>query len=79
MPYFVAQVMPKFTKNFGMTSAKMWTNREPEICRNENESTFRQNIGNYRISNTGTPPNTNTYAKPQTYATPRTYIDLARP
>ena len=28
----------------------------------QNGSTFRQNIGNYRISNTGTPPNTNTYA-----------------
>ena len=31
--------------NFGMTFAKKWTNREPEICRNRNESTFRQNIG----------------------------------
>jgi len=45
MSYFVAQVMPKFTENFGMTFAKKWTNREPEICRNRNESTFRQNIG----------------------------------
>ena len=32
-------------KFFGMTIAKKWTNREPEICRNRNESTFRQNIG----------------------------------
>ena len=37
--------MPKFTENFGMTFAKKWTNHEPEICRNGNESTFRQNIG----------------------------------
>ena len=43
--YFIAQVMPKFTENFGMTFAKKWTNREPEICRNRKESTFRQNIG----------------------------------
>ena len=45
MSNFLAQVMPKFTENFGMTFAKKWTNREPEICRNRNESTFRQNIG----------------------------------
>ena len=37
--------MPKYTENFGMTFAKKWTNREPQICRNGNESTFRQNIG----------------------------------
>ena len=42
---YVAQIMPLFTGNFGMTFAKKWTNREPEICRNRNESTFRQNIG----------------------------------
>ena len=35
----------KFTENFGMTFTKKWTNREPEICRNGNESTFGQNIG----------------------------------
>ena len=35
----------EFTENFGMTFAKKWTNREPEICRNGNESTLRQNIG----------------------------------
>ena len=45
MSYFVAQVMSKFTVNFGMTFAKKWTYREPEICRNRNKSTFRQNIG----------------------------------
>ena len=38
--------MPKFMENLGMTFAKKSTNREPEICRNGNESTFRQNIGN---------------------------------
>ena len=43
--YFLAQVMPKFTGNFGMTFAKKWTYRAPEIRRNGNESTFRQNIG----------------------------------
>ena len=37
--------MPKFTRNFGMTFAKKWTNRAPEIFRNRNESTFQQNIG----------------------------------
>ena len=37
--------MPKFTENSGMTFDKKWTNRAPEICRNGNESTFRQNIG----------------------------------
>src|SRR3954470_8905110 len=37
--------MSKFTVNFGMTFAKKWTYREPEICRNRNKSTFRQNIG----------------------------------
>ena len=47
--HILAQVMPKFTKNFGMTFAKKWTNREPEICRNGNESTFRQNIGHSDI------------------------------
>src|ERR1041385_322854 len=45
MSYFVAQVMSKFTVNFGMTFAKKWTYREPEIFRNRNKSTFRQNIG----------------------------------
>ena len=45
MSYFVAQVMSKFTENFGMTFAKKWTYQEPEICRNGNKSTFRQNIG----------------------------------
>ena len=44
-PTFLAQVMPKSTENFGMTFAKNWTHRAPEICRNGNESTFRQNIG----------------------------------
>ena len=44
-PTFLAQVMPKSTENFGMTFAKNWTYRAPEICRNGNESTFRQNIG----------------------------------
>src|ERR1043165_3607325 len=44
MSYFVAQVMSKFTVNFGMTFAKKWTYREPEICWNGNKSTFRQNI-----------------------------------
>ena len=43
MSYFVAQVMSKFTVNFGMTFAKNWTYQEPEICRNGNKSTFRQN------------------------------------
>ena len=43
--YFLAQVMPKFTENFGMTFAKKWTYRVPEIHRNGNESTFRRNIG----------------------------------
>jgi hypothetical protein len=28
-----------------MTFAKKWTYQEPEICRNGNKSTFRQNIG----------------------------------
>ena len=37
--------MPKFMENFGMTFAKKWTNREPEIYGNGNESKFRQNIG----------------------------------
>jgi len=32
-------------ENFGMTFAKKWTNREPGICRNGNESTFWLNIG----------------------------------
>jgi hypothetical protein len=36
----LAQVMPKFTENFGMTFARKCTYRAPEICRNENESTF---------------------------------------
>ena len=69
-------------QKFGMTFPKNRTKKNAwcqNSRRNGNESTFRQNIGNYRISNTGTPPNTNTYATPQTYATPRTYIDLARP
>ena len=43
--YFLAQVIPKFTGNFGMTFAKKWTYRVPKIRRNGNESTFRQNIG----------------------------------
>ena len=43
--YFLAQVMPKFTGNFGMTFAKKWTYLAPEIHRNGNESTFQQNIG----------------------------------
>ena len=43
--YFLAQVMPKFTENFGMTFAKKWTYRAPEIHQNENESTFLRNIG----------------------------------
>src|SRR3954469_21263743 len=38
-------IMPKFTENFGMTFAKKWTYRAPEIHRNGNESTFRRNIG----------------------------------
>ena len=46
MSYFLAQVMSKFTGNFGMTFAKKWTYRAPEICQNGNESTFWQNIGN---------------------------------
>src|ERR1043165_3527590 len=45
MSYFVAQVMSKFTVNFGITFAKKWTYREPKICRNGNKSTFWQNIG----------------------------------
>src|ERR1041385_3226986 len=45
MSYFVAQVMSKFTVNFGMTFAKKWTYQEPQICQNGNKSTFRQNIG----------------------------------
>ena len=45
MSYFVAQVMSKFTVNFGMTFTKKWTYQEPEICRNGNKTTFRQNIG----------------------------------
>ena len=43
--YYLAQIMPKFTENFGMTFAKKWTYRAPEIHRNGNESTFRRNIG----------------------------------
>ena len=43
--YYLAQIMPKFTENFGMTFAKKWTYRAPEIHRNRNESTFRRNIG----------------------------------
>ena len=43
--YYLAQIMPKFTENFGMTFAKKWTYRAPEIHRNGNESTFRCNIG----------------------------------
>lgn len=42
---YVAQIMPLFTGNFGMTFAKKWTYRAPEIHRNGNESTFRRNIG----------------------------------
>ena len=40
MSNFLAQVMPKFTENFGMTFARKCTYRAPEICRNGNESTF---------------------------------------
>ena len=40
MSNFLAQVMPKFTKNFGMTFARKCTYRAPEICRNGNESTY---------------------------------------
>ena len=32
-----------------MTFAKKWTYGAPEICRNGNESTFRQNIGHSDI------------------------------
>ena len=42
---YVAQIMPLFTGNFGMTFAKKWTYRAPEIHRNGNESTFWRNIG----------------------------------
>ena len=42
---YVAQIMPLFTGNFGMTFAEKWTYRAPEIHRNGNESTFRRNIG----------------------------------
>ena len=42
---YVAQIMPLFTGNFGMTFAKKWTYRAPEIHRNGNESTFQRNIG----------------------------------
>ena len=42
---YVAQIMPLFTGNFGMTFAQKWTYRAPEIHRNGNESTFRRNIG----------------------------------
>ena len=42
---YVAQIMPLFTGNFGMTFAKKWTYRAPEIHRNGNESTFGCNIG----------------------------------
>ena len=45
MSYFLVNAMPKSTGNFGMTFAKNRTYRAPEICRNGNESTFRQNIG----------------------------------
>ena len=34
---------------FGMTFAKDRTYRAPEICRNGNESTFRQNIGHSEV------------------------------
>ena len=34
----------KFMKNFGVTFAKDMTYRALEICRDRNESTFRQNI-----------------------------------
>ena len=44
-PTFLAQVIPKSTEIFGMTSPKKWTYQAPEICRNGNESTLRQNIG----------------------------------
>ena len=40
MSNFLAQVIPKFTENFGMTFARKWIYRAPEICRNGNESTF---------------------------------------
>ena len=43
--YFLAQVMPKFTENSGMTFNKKWTYWALEIHRNGNESTFRRNIG----------------------------------
>ena len=44
-PTFLEQVMPKSMEIFGMTFAKNSTYRAPEICRNGNKSTFRQNIG----------------------------------
>ena len=40
MSNFLAQVMPKFTENFGMTYARKCIYKAPEICRNGNESTF---------------------------------------
>ena len=40
MSNFLAQVMPKFTENSGMTFARKCTYRAPEICQNGNESTF---------------------------------------
>ena len=43
--YYLAQIMPKFTENFGMTFAKKWTYRAPEFHQNGNESTFWHNIG----------------------------------
>ena len=49
MSYIVAQVMLKFMKKFGRTFAKDMTYRAPEICRNGNESTFRQNIGHSEV------------------------------
>ena len=49
-PTFLAQVMPKSTENVGMTFAKNWTYRAPEIYQNGNESTFRKSFCNYLSS-----------------------------
>ena len=55
-PSFLAQVILKSTEIFGMTFAKNWTYRAPEICRHGNESTFRQNIGHsYPANNINIP------------------------
>ena len=51
MSYFLAQVMSKFTYNFGITFAKSGTYRVSEICRNENESTFRKTSMHYAGAN----------------------------